>query len=401
MKTVLHNATIIMDDKQTKENAFLVMQNTKIIYIGHEKEELEHFFLDADNIIDVHNDYLLPGFIDVHIHGARNRDLIEGSQEALDGVAYNVVKDGCTSFMASLTVVSHEEMLAILQRYATLQQPRKGANFLGIHEEGPYLSKEYKALMDERYLRDPCIEEYKEMQEACNHKIKIMSVAPERDGMKEFIKHVSGDNVSVMMGHTNANAQEVHEAVQAGAIGFTHLYNAMSQHMHRSPGCVSGAMIEEDTLAELICDGFHVDKDVVLATYKTFQAKRLVLITDAMLGKGAEDGFYTFSNLKCKKEGIHVRVVDTGRIAGSAFGMIDAVRFMKEVCNCTMQEIVRMACMNPAKIAQVEKDKGTLEIGKDADLCIVSKDLDVHYTFVGGQKVYVDENLRKNLKKVQ
>ena len=385
---MLENATIVMDGKTQKENAFLVMQNGKIIYVGHEAIEKKQLMKDVDEVIDVGNNYVLPGFIDIHIHGAMQKDLIEGSQAALDGVAYNVVKDGCTSFMASLTVVSHDEMLSILKRYATISQPIGGANWLGIHEEGPYLSKEYKALMDERYLRDPSIEEYFAMQEACNHKIKIMSVAPERVGMQSFINRVSEDGVSVMLGHTNANVQDVHMAVQAGAKGFTHLYNAMSQHMHRTPGCVTGAMIEKNTYAELICDGFHVDKDVVVATYKMFGAKRIVLISDAMLGKGAPDGFYTFSNLKCKKEGIYVRVVDTGRIAGSAFGMIDAVRFIKKHTSCSMKEIVQMACSNPAKVAKVDTTKGTLEIGKDADICILSKDLEVLYTFVGGQKVF-------------
>lgn len=392
VKTILYNATIIMDDQSQIDHGFLVMQNEKIIYIGHVEQERQQFIADADEVIDVHNDYVIPGFIDIHIHGAMNRDLIEGSQEALDGVAYNVIADGCTSFMASLTVLSHEAMLEVLKRYATLKQPKGGAHFLGIHEEGPYLSETYKALMDERYLRDPSIAEYEEMQAACHHQIKIMSVAPERKGMEAFIAHVAQDHVSVMIGHSDANVQDVHMAKEAGAVGFTHLYNAMSQHLHRTPGCVSGAMIETDMLAELICDGFHVHPDVVLATYRTFHAKRLVLISDAMLGKGAKDGYYTFSNLRCKKEGIYVRVVDTGRIAGSAFGMIDAVRFMVSTCQCSMQEIVRMACMNPAKIARVDASKGSLAIAKDADICVLSKQLDVHYTFVKGQKVYTKES---------
>lgn len=384
MKKIIHNGTLIIDGSSRIENGYVILNDGVIQEIGSgsapEKEDTEY--------IDAKGNYILPGFIDIHIHGTMGKDFIEGTQEAIDAAAANVIRDGCTSFMASLTVLSHEEMLTVLDGFSKVTPFENGAHFLGVHEEGPYLSEKYNALMDLRYLRDPSIQEMKEMIEHSGNRIKIMTVAPERAGMEEFITYLKECGITVMMGHSDAKPEDVHMAVQAGAKGFTHLYNAMSQHLHRDPGCVTGAMIETDTYAELICDGFHVNKNVVIATYQIFTPKRLVLITDAMLGKGMPDGDYVFSGLSCYKEGKHVRVKETGRIAGSAFGMNDAVLFVKKTCNASMNDIVQMACVNPSVLAQVSDSKGTLTAGKDADIIILDDHINIKNVFVSGKEVY-------------
>lgn len=386
MKTVIYNGTLILDEEQKIENGTIVLENGKIVAIYEHEVEI----LDAE-FVDVQGNYVLPGFIDIHIHGAMGKDLIEGTQDSINAVSWNLVKDGCTSFMASLTVLPQDSMLKVLEALGQAHTPQKGANYLGIHEEGPYLSKEYKAVMDEEALRNPSMSELDEMIKHSHHRIRIMTVAPEIAGMDSFISYATKQGITIMLGHTNAKPKDVRIAKECGAKGFTHLYNAMSQHLHRNPGCVSAAMIESDMLCELICDGFHVDRDVVLATYRCFGAKRLVLITDAMLGKGCEDGEYTFSNLRCRKQGKFVRVIDTGRIAGSCIGMNDAAKLMREISGCTMNEIVQMGCVNPSRLAQVDDRKGTIAIGKDADLCVMNTNMEVVKTFVGGKCVYQNE----------
>lgn len=384
MRKIIYNGTLIIDGSSSIENGFILTEDGLIREIGIcPPPELEN-----TEYIDAKGNYILPGFIDIHIHGSMGKDFIEGTQESVDAAAGNVVADGCTAFMASLTVLSHEEMLKVLDGFREVTQPEHGAHFLGVHEEGPYLSEKYNALMDLRYLRDPSIPEMQEMIRHSGNRIKIMTVAPERDGMEEVITYLTEQGITVMMGHTAATAEDIHRAVQAGAKGFTHLYNAMSQHLHREPGCVTGAFIEQETFAELICDGFHVNKHVVMATYQAFTPKRLVLITDAMLGKGMPDGDYTFSGLNCRKSGKHVRVKETGRIAGSAFGMNDAVRFIKETCHATMNDIVQMACVNPSILAKVDSCKGTLTVGKDADIVILNEDIWIKQVFVSGREVY-------------
>ena len=384
MITILQNATLIIDGQDKLERANLVIKDKLI----HEISTLDLTLKYPEaNCIELDGKYVLPGFIDTHIHGANNHDSIDGKQASIDAISHNVIKDGCTAFLASFTVISHKEMLAVLRRYRDITQPINGAVFLGIHEEGPYLSKEYKALMDERYLRDPSISELDEMIEASNNKIVSMTIAPELAGMDTFIDYLKEKGITIMIGHSGASSQDVTMALAHGADGFTHLYNANSQHLHRNPGVVTGAFLDEKSYCELICDGYHIHDDVIKMSYKYLGPNRIVIITDAMLAKGMPDGEYFFSNLKCQKEKTHVWVSETGRRAGSAFGMIDAVKYLLKTVDCTLNDIVQMACVNPSILAKAN-NKGQLKINMDADLCILDENRDVMMTIVGGYIVY-------------
>lgn len=384
MDIIIKARELIIDGHDRIENGYLGITDNKISAVSKSDLRIDH---PNAHVIDVGDDYVLPGFIDTHIHGANNHDSIDGQQSSIDAISYNVIKDGCTAFLASFTVISHEEMLTVLNRYRDIVQPVNGAVFLGIHEEGPYLSKEYKALMDERYLRDPSIVEVDEMIEASNNKIVSMTIAPELNGMALFIDHLKEKGITVMIGHSGASSQDVAMALEHGAAGFTHLYNANSQHLHRDPGVVTGAFLDQDSYCELICDGYHIHDDVIKMSYKYLGSKRIVIITDAMLAKGMPDGKYVFSNLSCQKEGTHVWVSETGRRAGSAFGMIDAVRYMIKTVNCNLNDIVQMACVNPACLVKAH-DKGRLYPNMDADICILDKNMEVKMTIVGGKVVY-------------
>ncbi len=329
---------------------------------------------------------LLPGLIDIHIHGSYGYDFIRDPQTAIEHVAKGLVQEGTTSFLSSLTVLSHEELCSLLNEYAYVVQSADNAHFLGVHSEGPYLSKDYKALMDERYLRDPSISECKEMQEAAHGLIKIMTMAPERKNTKELM--AAFPDISFMIGHSAASCDVALNALTYGAKGFTHLYNAMSQHSHRAPGCVTAAFLADHAYCELIADGFHVNPYVIQATWKILGAKRIILITDAMLGKGMPDGDYVFANAACRKSRNTVQVKATGRIAGSAITMLDAIKNMHKYCHCHLEDLVQMACVNPSVIAGVNQSKGTLEKGKDADFILLEDDLSLISTYVMGKEVY-------------
>ena len=385
MGILLCNANLILDGDHKIDNGFIYLEDGIIKDISN--VDISDKYPNANKQI-LTDHYILPGFIDTHIHGAENHDAIDGQQSTIDAISHNIVKDGCTSFLASLTVISHHDMLGVLKSYSNIKQPKKGANFLGIHEEGPYLSVEYKALMDERYLRDPSIDELNEMIRASGERIVSMTVAPELAGMPEFINYATSLGITVMIGHSNATSKDVKMAIEHHAAGFTHLYNACSQHLHREPGVVTAAFLDDDSYCELICDGFHVHDDVIKMSYKYLTSKRIVIITDAMLGKGMPDGEFVFSNLLCQKGGTHVWVKATGRRAGSAFGMIDAVRYLLKTVDCSLNDIVQMACINPAMLAKVNKHKGKLSVGMDADLCILDRDLNVTDTLIAGEIVY-------------
>ncbi len=379
MSTLLKNAHIVLDDRNEIEKGCLLIEGGFIQEVFDHEADIE-----ADEAEDMSGLTLYPGFIDPHNHGAMGKDFICGA-EAVSAVSEDAVKDGTTAFLASLTVLSHEGELEALKSLAGAKADK--AVCLGIHMEGPYLSKEYKALMDERYLRDPSIEELNEMIEASSNRIRTMTVAPERKGMDAFIPYLCKKGIIPMIGHTACTCQQALQARTWGAKGFTHLYNAMSQHTHRNPGCATAAFLADDMYKEMILDGFHTDTDVVRMTYKEMGPEQIIMITDAMLAKGMKDGVYTFSGLKCRKEGIHVRVVETGRIAGSAFGMIDAVRFVSDLVHPSPIEICAMTSHNAAVLLK-DEGRGNLNKNARADIAVLDDQLNVIETYVAGRSVY-------------
>ena len=376
MKTLLKNGKIIIDGQREIHSGDILFDKTGIINFGEHLEEKEDY-----EVIDVQGNIIQPGFIDIHMHGAIGKDFVIG-KEAVNPVGISLLQDGTTGFLASLTVLSHEEELKVLK--SLKDATSEGAEYLGVHMEGPYLSKEYKALMNETYLRDPVISELDEMLEA-NPNIKVMTIAPEREGMEEFIPYLVSKSIVPMIGHTASSAKEALRGLDLGAKGFTHLYNAMSQHTHRNPGCVTAALEHKNSYKELIMDGFHNDVEVVKASWRILGPEEIIMITDCMLGKGMPDGEYTFSELRCRKVGNTVRVIETGRIAGSAISMNDAARFVKDNCNATARDIVQIGCINPANLLKLDH-VGTLNIGCKANIAVFDENYHTEMVYVNGER---------------
>ena len=376
MKTLLKNGKIIIDGQREIHSGDILFDKTGIINFGEHLEEKEDY-----EVIDVQGNIIQPGFIDIHMHGAIGKDFVIG-KEAVNPVGLSLLQDGTTGFLASLTVLSHEEELKVLK--SLKDATSEGAEYLGVHMEGPYLSKEYKALMNETYLRNPVISELDEMLEA-NTNIKVMTIAPEREGMEEFIPYLVRKSIVPMIGHTASSAKEALRGLDLGAKGFTHLYNAMSQHTHRNPGCVTAALEHKNSYKELIMDGFHNDVEVVKASWRILGPEEIIMITDCMLGKGMPDGEYTFSELRCKKVGNTVRVIETGRIAGSAISMNDAARFVKDNCNATARDIVQIGCVNPANLLKLDH-VGTLNIGNKANIAVFDENYHTEMVYVNGER---------------
>ncbi len=376
MKTLLKNGKIIIDGQREIHSGDILFDETGIINFGEHLEEKEDY-----EVIDVQGNIIQPGFIDIHMHGAIGKDFVIG-KEAVNPVGISLLQDGTTGFLASLTVLSHEEELKVLK--SLKDATSEGAEYLGVHMEGPYLSKEYKALMNETYLRNPVISELDEMLEA-NPNIKVMTIAPEREGMEEFIPYLVRKSIVPMIGHTASSAKEALRGLDLGAKGFTHLYNAMSQHTHRNSGCVTAALEHKNSYKELIMDGFHNDVEVVKASWRILGPEEIIMITDCMLGKGMPDGEYTFSELRCRKVGNTVRVIETGRIAGSAISMNDAARFVKDNCNATARDIVQIGCVNPANLLKLDH-VGTLNIGCKANIAVFDENYHTEMVYVNGER---------------
>ncbi len=380
MKTLIKNVIVIKKDRKFNGSVLIDKGIIKQIF-----EDDNHDIKDV-KVINGNGFFLAPGMVDIHLHGSYGYDFINNPKETVKMVSKGLIKEGTTSFLASLTVLSPKETIELLKIYKDIKEKQAGANYLGVHLEGPYLSIEKKQLMDERYLKNPSIEEFKQMLEAAGDKLKYMTIAPELDNMEEFIKFAH-DKVILSIGHTMADCKTSLTALKMGCKSFTHLYNAMGQHLHRQPMAVTAALTDKKAYSELIVDGNHIHPDVIRATYRTLGSKQIILITDAMLAKGMADGEYVFSNLNCKKQGNKVNVIESGIFAGSVITQLDAIRNMKKFCNCDEVDLFKMASYNPCKLLGI-KNKGSIEEGKDADLILLDKNLNLKATFITGRLVY-------------
>lgn len=376
MAILIKHAHLVADESHEYEEVDLLIEDGKIVGIGHiDRNDCE--------IIDANHNLVIPGMIDIHIHGSMGYDFTNASQETIIEVSKDLIKDGVTGYLGSLTCVSHEKMMNILNTYATVTQP-KGAIFHGIHSEGPYLSMEYKAVMNPAHIRNYNREEMAEMLAVKPGLIRTMTYSPSCEGANDCLQHGLDHNVVMMIGHTNATCLEALEAIHHGASGYTHLYNAMSPHTHRNTGTVTSAFLSNG-YCELICDLIHVQKEVLQMTFNGITSKRIILVTDAMNAKSLADGLYNFSDLMILKEKGKAYLPSTGRLAGSVVCMNECMKIMRDVTGASLCELIEMASVNPCKLLRIDDHKGKLNVGYDADIAIMDHDFNCLMTLVNGE----------------
>ena len=365
MKTMIINARVLMHAQRcVKEEAVLIEDGT-ILDIASECE-LPH----AEQVIDAEGLYLALGLLDTHTHGIGGFDFNTCTAQAIEEIIALEHAEGVTGFLASLVVENHAmtmERLHLLDSQVT-------DSLLGIHLEGPFLNPKQKAVMKEEFLRLPDIEEFRQFLRVSSH-VSSMTIAPELPDAQRLIKEGTRQGIVMNIGHSMADAQQVMQAQRNGAKGITHLYNAMSQHEHRNPGVVTGALLS-DLMCELIVDGFHVHPDVVHATYRALGDDRIILISDANPYKAVADGEYPFSGKNIVIQDGKATVKETGRIAGSTLAMNTALRNMCRYTGCSVESAVRMAAYNPARLYGWKK--GSIEPGYDADLMLMDDAFHIH-----------------------
>lgn len=336
----------------------LKIENGKIteIWSGDCKEGIE---LDGKTVI--------PGLIDVHTHGLMGIDTMDADFEKLCEYHAN---NGTTSWLPTTMTMGYDDLLKV----CNAKTDYKGAQILGFHFEGPYISKKYKGAQNERFIKNPSVDDFKQF-----NNVKMITVAPELDGAIDFIKAVSKDTV-VSLGHTDCDYETALKAIEAGANCLTHTYNAMPPFDKRFPGPI-GAGFMKNIYAQVIGDGFHVSKPVFLATYKMFGADKLTLISDSIRPAGLPDGTYESGGLEVKVQCNEIRLLD-GTIAGSSACMWDCVK------NCVkfgipFGDAVKMATSTPAEMLGV--NKGKIEIGYDADLLVIDESLNIETVIIAGE----------------
>ena len=349
-----------------------------IIYNAEINGELKTVVTEGDKIaaveenrkngdINAEGNRLIPGLIDVHTHGCIGMDTMDADFEPM---CRFYAEHGTTSFLPTTMTMGYDSLLKV----TSAKTDFKGANILGFHFEGPYISEKHKGAQNEKYIKNPSVEEFAQFKN-----VKMITVAPERPGSMEFIKAVTPDCI-VSIGHTDCDFDTADEAIKNGANCLTHIYNAMPPFHHRNPGPI-GAGFVNHIYAQIICDGFHITKPVVLATYKMFGADRMTLISDSIRSAGLPDGEYESGGLKVFLRGGAARLAD-GTIAGSSATLLDCVKTAVKF-GIPFDDAVRMASRTPAEMLGVSK--GQIKAGFDADMLIVDKDINLKTVIVNGE----------------
>ena len=310
---------------------------------------------------------LLPGLIDVHTHGCAGMDTMDADFAPM---CRFWAAHGTTSFLPTTMTMDYGS----LKRVTKAETHFAGANILGFHFEGPYISKNHKGAQNEVFIKNPDYRAFCEFE-----RVKMVTVAPELPGGEAFIKAASKNTV-VSIGHTDCSYQTACSAIAAGANCLTHIYNAMPPFNHREPGPI-GAAFEHKIYAQIICDGLHISKPVFLAAYKMFGPNRLILISDSIRCAGLKTGEYNCGGLKVYLKNGAARLAD-GTLAGSCATLLDCVKTAVRF-GVPLKNAVKMASETPARLLGVRK--GQIKPGYDADLLIADEELNLKTIIIGGK----------------
>jgi len=358
------------------------VENGKIKEIKDGIEVDEYMYLSDDLVV-------VPGFIDQHIHGVDNYDTMDGTIETIEGMANGLAKEGTTAFLATTMTQSVENITRALKsvdEYMSLNK-KTGSRVLGVHLEGPFISKDFVGAQPIEYVQAPSIEAFKVYEEASGCHIKEVTIAPEVEGALELIKYLKEKHIVASIGHTNAKEADIEKAIEAGASNVTHTYNAQKPLHHREIGTVGSALLFDELNCELICDTIHVSVPAIKLVCKVKPDDKVTLITDALRAKGMKEGKYDLGGQMVYVKGEEARL-ENGTLAGSVLRMNRAVYNVTYKCGVDFCKVIDMASFNPAKNLGLENERGSIEVGKVADLVVLDKECEVVLTIRDGEIIY-------------
>ena len=382
--SVIKNGMVITPSK-TIEKGVVVFEDGKITAVGQPNRAKVP---RNAKLIDASGKIVAPGFIDIHVHGGKGRDVMDASYEAVKDMAKFVVSHGTTSFVPTTISAPRSELLRTVGAVKTaMEKGTDGAEVLGAHLEGPYINLEKRGAHDANYVRLPSMDEIEEIWEASNSAVKIVTLAPELEGSKTLIQKLKELGIVASIGHSNATYIQTVDAMKRGVRHATHMFNRMRGFDPREPGVVGAVLVHDKLTASLICDGIHVHPAAMNLLTRVKGPERVVLVTDAIRAAGMPDGEYALGKQRIiVKDG--VSRLESGDFAGSTLTMDRAVRNIMRLVETPLQRAVKMATINPAAVVNVDENKGSLESGKDADIVIIDDEINVYLTIVKGKILY-------------
>lgn len=381
MKCII-NGKVLLKDRIADDVAIVFDEKIKKIIPARDIDLLDYEVIDAGGM------FVSPGLVDMHIHGYLGADVSDGDDDGLKRMAEGIIKNGVTAWCPTTMTVSKAEIEKAFDNVRKLKNSGEyyGSRILGVNSEGPFINAAKKGAQAEEHILKPDADFIKKHADV----IKLFTVAPEVEGALECIENVTKNtDVLISMGHTNATFEEAKEGIKKGVRHTTHLFNAMTVLSHRSPGVVGAALSSDEVSCELIADTFHVDKGLFGLVAKIKEDK-LCLITDCIRAGGMPDGDYTLGGQPVHKEGIQCLMPD-GTIAGSVLKLNQAVFNLYENSDLELFEAVNCASLNPAVAMGEDKEIGSLDEGKRADIIIADDKFNVLMTILGGEIRYKGE----------
>ncbi|MEB5648443.1 N-acetylglucosamine-6-phosphate deacetylase [Mammaliicoccus sciuri] len=338
--------------------------------------------------IDAKGQHVLPGFIDIHIHGGYGQDAMDATPETLNLLSEKLLSEGTTSFLSTTMTQSTEAINAALENVANYKPiDDKRAEILGVHLEGPFISEHKVGAQNPAFVARPTVQKFKDFQDKANGAIKIVTIAPEVEGAEEVVKALHED-VIFSAGHTVSDYDGIEKAVQNGLKHITHLYNAQTTFTHREPGVFGAALTDERLTTEVIVDGIHSHPAAVKLAYLAKGNENFCIITDAMRAKGMKDGKYDLGGQDVFVKNNEARL-ETGSLAGSILLMNKGLKNLMDFANIPLEEAWRTASLNQAIRLKVDDRIGSIKVGKQADLVIADSELNVLTTI---KKGYIIDN---------
>ncbi len=339
-------------------------------------------------VIDCSGMTVMPGFIDVHTHGGAGLDFKDDVPGVTAGLSRYYYSHGVTSLLATLSPLSHDLLVPAIRRISKfLSDDRENSNIIGIHLEGPYINKSLSGGNRKQYIEEPDFDRWKEVFEAGRGFIKLITVAPELKGIDRIIEDASRHGVAVALGHSAADSAATARAISLGARQVTHLFNGMPGFHHRKPGLLSQSLFMNSLDVQIIADGIHVHPEILRLALKIKSPERVLLITDSMRAAGLPDGEYDSA-------GNTVRVVNgisklpDGTLAGSTLAFEKGLALVAAIPEMDLPSASRIASLNAARSLGIDKETGSIEPGKSADLVILNDSFEVEMTMRGGKVMH-------------
>lgn len=371
-----------------EEPGWLWLRDGKIAAIGKAGDPIPS---DADGAgrVDGEGGWLLPGFIDLHVHGGAGREFMEADASAWATIARFHARHGTTGLLATTVTAPKPELDAVLDCAWRFRSDGSAARLLGVHMEGPFISRLWPGAQNPDAIALPRSDWLEEWTGRYPGLIRIQTLAPEIAGGLAYVERLAGKGIVPACGHTDAAFGDIRRAADRGLRHAVHMYNAMRPFHHREPGTAGAILTDDRIMAEVVADGKHVHPDAIGLLLRAKGADGVILVTDAMAAAGMPDGSYGLGGLSVKVEGGIARLAD-GTLAGSTLTMADAFRFAVRQAGVPVSVASRMASGNPARQLGIDGETGFLRPGLRADVLLLDESLQIRKVWIGGEEVGTD-----------